>query len=565
MSKSYAILIILLLVSCARLQPQQPENNTLSAGFESASVANAEDDAYREITSPVELDFSRVGYHWGDDELPVYDNVFVTLHPSGDDDSGMIQEAIDSWGGSKGVILLSEGVFKVSSPIRLRKSSLVLRGTKSPDGDLLTTILKTGTAQEDVVNLSGEGYSSMRNPLVCGVLIPDHTPLGAMYVRVENAASFVPGMRVSLVMCPNDAWIKDLRMTAEDGLVMPWVPEEHVLEWERTVIKVDGEKVYLDNPVVMPLDKKYGESCLMELIVSNRITESGIEDLVIDTEFNTEIIEEDYYSFDKKIYADEDHALSAVKITGAEHCWVRGVTGKHMYFATVQFGTDCRNCTALDCNYLEPVSRIQGSRRYSYTMGNGQLCLVKGCASDQARHAYVVTGGNSGPNVFTQSRATNSFSSSGPHNHWSSGILFDCLDLKGWSSGEAGASPSAGTDWNGPVDRWFGLLQIQDAYNSGSSSSQGWVGSNSVMWNCESDIYVCQNPWVSSQNWAWGCKGTYKYSSIAAAAEQGRPQGDIRSPGEHIILDNYTSLYEYQLASRKERGDIHFIPDFNYQ
>lgn len=565
MSKSPAILIILLLASCTQQPLQQPENSSLGAGFASVTFEDDGEDGYTEITSPTELDFSRVGYHWGDDDLPQYTNIHATLSPSGGDDYEMLQEAIDSWNGSKGVIQLSEGIFKVSSTIKLRKSSLVLRGTKSPQGELLTTIMKTGTAQDDVINLGGEGYASVRNPGICGVPIPRHIPVGAMFLRVDHAVSFTPGMRVSIVFCPNDGWIKALKMTADDGLTIPWIPEEHVQEWERTVIKVEGDKVYLDNPVVMPLDKEYGEACLMELLVSNRVTESGIEDLVIDTQFDTDVIEEDYYSFDKRIYADEDHAHSAVKITGAEHCWVRSVTGRHMYFATVQFGTDCRNCTALDCNYIDPVSRIQGSRRYAYSMGNGQLCLVKGCAADQARHAYVVTGGNSGPNVFTQSRATNSFSSSGPHNHWSSGILFDCLDLKGWRSGEPGASPSAGTTWNGPVDRWFGLLQIQDAYNSGTSSSQGWVGSNSVMWNCESDIYVCQNPWVTSQNWAWGCTGEYKYSSIAAAAEQGRPQADIRSPGEHIIMDGYTSLYEYQLASRKSSGDVHFVPGFNYQ
>ena len=538
------------------------ENDISDFGFEdvTSDAANAE---AREMTCPQDMDFSRVGYHWGDDPLPSYPGYGTVLTPTGGDDYDMIQTAIDNFDGNKGAIILGPGLFKVSKSISLHKSGLALRGTK--EGNVLkTTILKTGTDAEDVIVVGGKSgtYSKVLDMSCAGRIVDEHTPVGAMWVNVENADRFNPGDRVCICRYPNEKWIKDIRMTEEDGLEFGWNTSDFNTQWERVVLKVEGKRVYLDNPVVMAIDDIYGGGYLIRCHAIGVISESGVEDLIIDTEYDPTIIQNDYYSFYMDAEADEAHAHTAVKMAGAEHCWAYNIESHHMYFACVQIGTACKNCTALSCRYLEPVSTIDGSRRYAFSTGNGQLCLFKECHADRARHSFITTGDNPGPNVFTQGSGTNSYAETGPHNMWTTGTLYDYLRLTGL--GTDTHTPSSGDTYVGSNDRWLGLLRIQDAYNYGATASQGWTGANLVFWNCESEIYVCENPWVTSQNWAWGCTGAYKIKSNSATAAEGRNEGNIHSHGTHIILDGYTSLYEYQLQKRHSEGIRYFIPGFKY-
>ena len=545
------------------------ENDISNLGFEDITIEGTKPQA-SEMTCPQEMDFSRVGYHWSDDEIPSYPAYGKMLTPSGGDDYEMLQGAIDNFSGNKGAIVLGPGTFRISKGLSLWKSGLVLRGTK--EGDMLkTTIYKTGNGSEDVITVGGKAgtYSKQLDMSCAGRITDAHTPVGAMWVNVENADRFNPGDRVCICRYPNEKWIQDIRMTEEHGLEFPWKPTAFYTQWERVVLKVEGSRVYLDNPVVMAIDDIYGGGYLIKCHPVGIISESGVEDLLIDCEYDPSVKQNDYYSFYMEIDADERHAHTAVKFVGCEHCWAVNVESHHMYFACVQFGTACKNCTALSCRYLEPVSTIEGSRRYAFSIGNAQLCLVKNCHADQARHSYITTGDNPGPNVFTQSSGTNSFAETGPHNKWSTGTLYDHLVLTGLHShpnapSSVPSTPSAGDDYYGSTDRWFGLLRIQDAYNYGSTDSQGWTGANLVFWNCESEIYVCENPWVTSQNWAWGCTGVYKTKSNSSTAAEGRNEGNIHSHGAHIILDGHTSLYEYQLAKRHSEGIRQFIPGFQY-
>ena len=537
------------------------ENDISDISFEDISYEDLPQAT--EMTCPQDMDFSRVGYHWSDDPLPSYPSYGKALTPTGGDDYEMIQSAINKFDGNKGAIVLGPGVFKTSKTLSLNKSGLVLRGSKE-GGVLKTTILKTGTTTDDVIIIGGESgtYNRVLDMSCAGRFIDQHTPVGAMWVNVENADRFNPGDRVCICRFPNEKWINDIKMTKEYGLEFPWKPSEFYTQWERIVLKVEGSRVYLDNPVVMAIDDIYGGGYLIKSHSVGIITESGVEDLIIDCEYNPSIKQNDYYSFYMEIEADEAHAHTAVKMVGAEHCWAYNIESHHMYFACIQFGTMCKNCTALSCRYLEPVSTIEGSRRYAFSTGNGQLCLFKDCHADKARHSYITTGDNAGPNVFTQSSGTNCYAETGPHNMWSTGTLYDHLVLTGLGSGSY--TPSPGEEYNGSNDRWLGLLRIQDAYNYGATASQGWTGANLVFWNCESEIYVCENPWVTSQNWAWGCTGARKIKSNSATAAEGRNEGNIHSHGTHIILDGYTSLYEYQLNKRHSEGIRHFIPGFNY-
>lgn len=549
-------------------EPFFEETDITSTTFESVVREGTEDDGYRELESPADLDFSRVGYHWGDEPIPVYPQYGAALHPSGGDDLDAIQSAIDAFPeGSKGAIVLGPGVFLASSTINLDKSGLVLRGSKGEGGELLTTILHTSTLKQDIIQVGGSSYSSFLDWSCSASITPEHTPVGAMYVITDNSSAFHPGDRVAIGRFPNSKWIEDLKMTTEYGLKFGWTPDAFNTVWHRYVVSVEGDKVYLDNPVVMAIDRQYGGGFLVRSITSGVKSESGVEDIILDCKYDASVIENDYYSFYTPIESDENHAHSAVKMVAAEHCWAKNVVARHVYFAAVQFGTYSQHCEAVGCSYECPVSLITGSRRYAYSMGGGELHLVRDCKADRARHSFTTTGDNSGPNVFTRCSDTHTYAASGPHNKWSTGTLYDCLDMKSFQSGTV--SPSPGYYVNSSNDRQLSQIVVQDAYTYGTTDDQGWTGTNIVLWNCDVDIFVCQTPWVTGTNWAWGCVGAFKHTSRSeekykAMLPDYRLQGNVNSTGTHISIDGYESLYEYQLARRHSAGIVKFIPGFIY-
>lgn len=536
--------------------------------FEGVIKEDSGDDGYKEMESPAGLDFSRVGYHWGDEPIPEYSQYGKTLQPGGGDDLAAIQAAIDAFpDGGKGAIVLGPGVFHASATIRLNKSGLVIRGSRDSEGKLLTTIVHTSREQQEVIQVGGSSYSSFLDWSRSAAITPEHTPVGAMYVITDNSPAFHPGDRVAVCRYPNMKWIEDLKMTREYGLKFGWFPDAFNTVWRRYVVAVEGDKVYLDNPIVMALDKEYCDGYLVLNVLSGLKSESGVEDIILDCEYDTSIKENDYYSFYTPIDSDENHAHSAVKMVAAEHCWAKNVTARHMYFAAVQFGTYSQHCEARSCSYESPVSLITGSRRYAYSMGGGELHLVKDCKAEKARHSFVTTGDNSGPNVFTQCSDTKTYSASGPHNKWSTGTLYDCLDLRSYRTGVD--HPSAGYYVNSSNDRMLSQIDVQDAYTYGSTDDQGWTGANLVLWNCDVDIFVCQNPWVTGTNWAWGCVGAFKHTSRSeekykAMQPDYRLQGNVYSTGTHVSLDGFESLYEYQLSKRHAEGITKFIPGFIY-
>lgn len=80
------------------------------------------------------LDFSRVGYRWGDAEIPTV-AVVATLTPPADgaDATNLIQSAIDKT--VAGAIVLKKGVYNISGTIRIGKSGIVLRGEGDTETD----------------------------------------------------------------------------------------------------------------------------------------------------------------------------------------------------------------------------------------------------------------------------------------------------------------------------------------------------------------------------------------------------------------------------------------------
>ncbi len=512
------------------------------------------------LTSPKDLDFSRVGYHFGESDFPEYKQNVIYISPRGNmedpendvktDMTAEINNALKSVV-QPGTVVLRAGRYYVSGQIKLDRSNVILKGETSASGDdpksiNMTTVISTRRDSKKASLLAFGNTESSPVRSITGTIITDeHISEGSICVTVDESRDFAEGDRVIIRRPQSEAWIRDLGMDAiigKDGNTYSWTDYKSSMdiEIERIVTKRVGKVLYFDNPLPMSIDSKYGGGMVSHCtFTSPRVTESGVENINFDT-----VYDETVYSTQNggssvpldKYHSDENHCWNAIRVFGAEHCWIKGITASHFSFSAVSIYGYSKNITVEDCHSYEPVSVINGSRRYAFAIGPAQLCLFKGCTADKDRHQFVTTGVTSiGPHVFVDCIATNSYSNAGPHSKWATCVLYDCLK----------------TD---------ALLSVEDAYYLGySTGAQGWQGANHVFWNCEAATIVCQSPQVSARNWAWGCIGQKLCGSLANTENYGdRPDGQWFSAGVPVEPE---SLYKWQLGERLKEGDslLHLI------
>ena len=441
-------------------------------------------------------DFSHVGYHWGEEEPPAVPVVRIILPGATEED---IQKALDECTG--GAVLLKAGNYNISGTLRIRKSGVVLRG----EGEGKTIVSAIGESQRSLIVVSGSGSRQLDWGSAVDIT-ESYVPAGRYYVDVTDASGFSKGDDVVIYRPGTEEWIHDLKMDqipeAADGSTVQWEASGYNLSYERKVMKVEGNRIWFENPVVMALETRYGGGKVMKYSFPGRISECGVEKLSC------------YSTYKNGNDEDEKHGWTAVEMKNVEHSWVRQITSRHFGYCCVDMGGGSKNITVDGCSSLEPISQITGSRRYAFHISGGQLCLVKNCLCDKDRHQYVTGARVCGPNVFMDSNATHTYSDAGPHHRWASGVLYDNIV----------------TD---------GALDVQDRGNYGSG--HGWTGVSFVLWNCEASSIVCQKPWVSGTNWCIGCKG----KKNAGTKYKDRPYGEWISHNSPV---EPKSLYRAQKA-----------------
>lgn len=466
------------------------------------------------------IDFSRVGYMWGDKPLPEYPVRRVLEAPAdGSDMTATIQEALDNIE-TPGAVLLKEGVYNVSGALIIEKNGVVLRG----DGEG-TVVVAKGTSKRTLITIGKRTKAIYSDG---SRITDDFTPIGQMWVKVKSPAAFAVGDRVAVCCHVNDKWISDIRMDRisqnAKGSVKQWTAKSFILRWERIVMGVKGNKVLLDNPIVMELDSRYYTSAFLEHVEWDRTSHSGVENMMLVAEYDKNVvIKQPTGKYKGLVYeSDENHSWSAVDVMAAEHCWVRGIKSANFAYAQVDMRQGSKNITVKDCISTHPVSLITGSRRDAYHISGGQLCLVERCRAEYDRHGLITGGRVAGPNVFLECEMVNAFTDAGPHQRWASGVLYDnCV-----------------TD---------NLLAVQD--RDGWGTGHGWAGVSFVLWNCEAATLICQNPWVTGKNWCIGCSGV-KEAGRKYADGIVRPDGEWKSHGKKVAPG---SLYRYQLARRRDK------------
>lgn len=449
-------------------------------------------------------DFSRVGYYYGDRHLPVI-AVVKAISPTGTgNDQDHIQAAINEVAartpdknGFRGALLLKKGRYTIPDRIRITTSGIVLRGEAG------TVLIAAAKQQVSLIDVYGTGMIT-ETPNSRTKITDAYVPAGAFSFHVDNAAQYKPGDAVILFRPGTQQWITDLKMDQMEsrGGTRQWQPKEYDLRFERSIVKIEGSKITLDNPLVMPMETKYGGGELYKYTFEGRIRHVGIENITCESTFDSDTA--------------ENHAWDAVAIGKAEHCWVKGVTAKYFGYSCVNLKRDTRNVTVTNSNCFEHKSIITGSRRYSFN-NSGQLNLFMNCHATDGRHDYVTGAITNGPNVFVNCTAKRTHADIGPHHRWASGTLYDNIV----------------TD---------GDINVQDRGNWGSG--HGWAGVTQVVWNCTAKRAAVQNPWVSGYNYCIGLQGEKVEGRL-----KGRPNGEWEGQNKTGLLPS--SLYFAQLKARQ--------------
>lgn len=436
-------------------------------------------------------DFSKVGYHQGG-ELPAVDVVKTISAPLGGNVDVLLQKAIDEVSqlppnskGIRGALLLKKGIYHIQGTINISEGGIVLLG--EGDNEEGTVLIAAGNEQRSLIKISGKSASIEVKGSKINIK-NDYVPVGSFSFQLENTKGLKTGDLITIVRPSTENWIHDLKMDQiiERPGTKQWKAKEYDLKFERLITKIEGNSIWIDQPIVMAMDQKYGGGYVY-LTLSSRIKENGIGNILFKSEYKSE--------------TDEDHGWYALQFGNCEDGWVRNVTSKYFGNGCVSMTGGSKYITVTDSKCLDAKSIITGGRRYSFSIG-GQMCLVKNCETTEGRHDYVTGSRVCGPNVFYNCKASRTHADIGPHHRWCVGTLYDNIT----------------TD---------GEINVQDRGNMGSG--HGWAGANQVLWNCKAKKVIVQSPWVSAKNWCIGLTGEQIQGKLI-----GRPNGEwegLNQPG----------------------------------
>lgn len=419
----------------------------------------------------VPMDYSTCGYHASEVDIPnVAVGIYVT--PINGDNSARIQQAIDylaakkpDVNGSRGAVLLGEGVFNIDNPLRINTSGIVIRGM----GRGKTTLIKRGVDRGALIYI--EGVNTYRGGDT--IRITDSKVMaGSCSFAVSHAASLKVGDRVQVTRPSTVEWIHSLNMQefgGGDGYT-GWKPGDIDITWDRTVVAVEGNKITVDAPLTTTISKEFGGAFLVKGYNQGEINECGVENLSLVSEVN---------NWNKK---DEDHCWDGVRMENARDSWVRKVDFKHFAGSAVNLQKHTSRITVEDCIAKEPVSELGGWRRNVFTT-RGQQCLFQRIASYDGMHDFCAGALAAGPNAFVQCDAINAHHFSGSVGSWAAGLLFDIVNIDGH-------------------DLHLGNVE---QFNFGT----GWNTANSMLWQCTASTLWCYSPDADNRCSAHGAWGTF--------------------------------------------------------
>ena len=459
-------------------------------------------------------DFSQCGYRGGTEPLPnvqalIPQSRWVQVNPGAGDDTALIQAAIDSVeamtpdaDGWRGVVFLNAGEYQLASTITINAGGVVLKGAgDSPTSG--TRLRATDARQYTLISLAGSGSRSTVSGTTRN-LVQKLVPAGTRTFAVDSTSGLAAGHSV-IVQRPSPAsWIADIDM---DQLANPWAAGSKNLSFDRVITRIDGNWITVDVPLPQTFESKYDGGQIWRYTWTGRIQQSGIEDI--------------YGVSDYSGSTDEDHAWTFIRISNAQHVWVRNITAQYFGYSAVTASDGAKWVTVADSQCLDPISLIDGGRRYSFNNDGAECALFVNNYARKGRHDFVFGSTVPGPNAFVHGAADTVYSDTGPHHRWSAGGLFDAISL---SSNE---------------------INVQNRGNLGTG--HGWAGAYMAVWNCDAGQFRVRNP-PTARNWLIGSVGNVaSASSVPVGADPAGTYESSGTGGKHVYP---RSLYYGQLQQR---------------
>jgi hypothetical protein len=520
-------------------------------------------------------DFSHAGYMGGGVAIPnatAFGSVIQPVDTSGNGDhSDEIQAALDAcgaWTNANGItraVELAAGTFTLKQPLWIRENRVVLRGQgQGPGGTVLRasipvahTLIKVRPHKQgfpDDPELPDYPATLPIQPGQSHPAISGDVPVGATVLSLAQSPPYTISVDnpIVVVRTPNNAWIADVRGNYSE-FDSPWTPTGFVTKHLRTVKgwNASTRQLTIDIPIVDAIHAGYGGGYVARIETGRFIEQVGIEDLRLDTEYVDQIpqLSPDHQNCDcpdgdsclcsdgQTPCQDEDGNWNGISFERVRNSWVRRVTVRKYGMAAVAPGDYSSFNTFEEVAHIEPKSPFdrdadgnptlpKSSHRYSFGPSNGVGNLFQRCYTSDSRHPFVTGPRKTGPHVWLDCLSVNQYAAVGPHQKWTTGLLFD--NVKTELNADALAE-------HGP-----GAIGMVVEFEPFAGSGHGWTGAQVMFWNGESAA-VNDAP-KGAMNWLVGGIVT-------------RYQGKLpEDPSGIAQLDQTTvkprSLYLQQLADR---------------
>ncbi|WP_443947362.1 DUF6298 domain-containing protein [Pedobacter sp. AW1-32] len=412
-------------------------------------------------------DFSYSGYMAG--ELPVPNAKVKVFVPKTSGDATLrIQSALDyvaqlpiGKDGLRGAVLLEKGIYEINGTLTISATGVVLRGSGMDENG--TKLFARGLDRIGVIRVLGKNNRTIETAVD---ITDNYVPVNAKQFSVKTANTFKVGDHILIQRPSTKEWIETLKTVEFGGgeSALGWKPGTRDIFWDRKITSISGNTLTIDAPITTALDAKFGGAKVSRYQWTGRISRSGVENLILESDFN------------KENPKDEYHRWTAICLKNATDSWVRQIVFKHFAGSAVNALETASRITVEDCKSLAPVSEIGGERRNTF-FTSGQQNLFQRLYAENGYHDFAVGFCAAGPNVFLQCQSQLPFSFSGAIDSWASGVLFDIVNV----DGQALSYLNRGQDGQGA----------------------GWSAANSVFWQCSAARVDNFSP-PTAQNWAFG-------------------------------------------------------------
>ncbi|WP_207420899.1 DUF6298 domain-containing protein [Desertivirga brevis] len=399
----------------------------------------------------IAIDYSLVGYKESLVPVPLVP-VTIVVKSSGNDDTQLLQAAIDkvaslplASNGFRGCIALSPGRFSIAGALNISADGIVIRGGSPAN----TVLVATGIGRRSLINVAGKVMPAVEGPRV---KIDGEVNAGAVSFKVENVGSLKVGDLVQITRPSTKEWISTLGMDTLKG-VFPdlryrWTPGSRDLKWYRVISAVNTATgvITVDAPITTAIEQRFGGATVEKVYPGSFLENVGLENFTIESSFN------------KLNLKDEEHAWYGITLDNVSNGWVRDIKGKYLVSSLVHVTDKGRKITIENCSNQNPVSEIGGYRRNAFWI-EGQQVLVRNCNSDSGVNDFAIGFCAAGPNVFYNCTATNALGASGSFESWSSGVLYENVEISG------------------------NALKV--SYDTKRAQESGWTAANSILYNCK--------------------------------------------------------------------------------